>query len=192
MAGLRRREILRLGSLVAVGSFCSGRTARSQQLSTRREKTMTIELGSEFLLQLRADLEDPQNIGAAPLGMRRIMYFKGGSFSGPVLTGIILPGGGDWVLVRPDGVSQLDIRMTLRTDDGALIYLNANGIFDMAPEVRARYNSGENVGPSEYYFRTSFTFETATEKYRWLNRLVGIGVGQRIPTGMVTDVFAIR
>ena len=153
---------------------------------------MDVELRSEFLLQLRADLEDPQNVGAAPLGMRRIMYFKGGTFSGPALTGDILPGGGDWVLVRPDGVSLLDIRMTLRTDDGTLIYLNATGIFDMAPEVRARFNRGESVAPSEYYFRTSFTFETATEKYRWLNRLVGIGVAQRIPTGMVTDVFAIR
>ena len=95
MAGLRRREILRLGTLVAVGSFSSGRAASGQQVSTRREKTMPVELGSEFLLQLRADLEDPQNLGAAPLGMRRIMYFKGGSFSGPVLTGAILPGGGD-------------------------------------------------------------------------------------------------
>ena len=102
------------------------------------------------MLQLRADLEDPQNVGAAPLGMRRIMYFKRGSFSGPALTGDILPGGGDWVLVRPDGVSLLDIRMTLRTDDGTLIYMNATGIFDMAPEVRARFNRGESVGPSEY------------------------------------------
>ena len=82
--------------------------------------------------------------------------------------------------------------MTLRADDAALIYLNANGIFDMAPEVRARFNRGETVGPSEYYFRASFTFETATEKYRWLNRLIGIGVAQRVPTGMVTDVFVIR
>jgi Protein of unknown function (DUF3237) len=192
MAGLRRREILRLGTVVAVGSFCSGSAAKGQQVSARRKEAMPIELGSEFLRQLRADLEDPQNVGAAPLGMRRIMYFKGGSFSGPFLTGVILPGGGDWVLVRPDGVSQLDIRMTLRADDGALIYLNANGIFDMAPEVRARFNRGETVGPSEYYFRTSFTFETATEKYRWLNRLIGIGVAQRVPTGMVTDVFVIR
>jgi hypothetical protein len=192
MAGLRRREILQFGALAAIGSFSSGRVAKGQQASSSRRKSMDVELRSEFLLQLRADLEDPQNVGAAPLGMRRILYFKRGSFSGPALTGDILPGGGDWVLVRPDGVSLLDIRMTLRTDDGTLIYLNATGIFDMAPEVRARFDRGESVGPSEYYFRTSFTFETATEKYRWLNRLVGIGVAQRIPAGMVTDVFAIR
>jgi hypothetical protein len=184
--------MLQLGALAAIGSFGSGRVAKGQQASASRRKSMDVELRSEFLLQLRADLEDPQNVGAAPLGMRRIMYFKGGTFSGPALTGDILPGGGDWVLVRPDGVSLLDIRMTLRTDDGTLIYLNATGIFDMAPEVRTRFNRGESVAPSEYYFRTSFTFETATEKYRWLNRLVGIGVAQRIPTGMVTDVFAIR
>src|SRR5882757_4044863 len=176
MAGFRRREILQLGALAAIGSFGGRRAAKGQQASPSRRKPMDVELRSEFLLQLRADLEDPQNVGAAPLGVRRIIYFKRGSFSGPALTGDILPGGGDWVLARPDGVSQLDIRMTLRTDDGALIYLNATGIFDMAPEVLARFNKGESVGPSEYYFRTSSTFETATEKYRWLNRLVGIGV----------------
>jgi Protein of unknown function (DUF3237) len=192
MVGSRRRNVLQLGALATIGSFSGCSAAMSQQASTSGRKPVDVELRSEFLLQLRADLEDPQNVGAAPLGMRRIMYFKRGTFSGPSLTGDILPGGGDWVLVRPDGVSQLDIRMILRTDDGALIYLNATGIFDMASEVRARFNRGESVGSSEYYFRTSFTFETAAEKYRWLNRLVGIGVAQRIPTGMVTDVFAIR
>ncbi|HEU5323464.1 MAG TPA: DUF3237 domain-containing protein, partial [Methylomirabilota bacterium] len=99
--------------------------------------------------------------------------------------------GGDWVLLRRDGVAELDIRLTLRTDDGELIYVRCDGIFDMAPEVRQRVLGGEDVDPSEYYFRTTPRFETGSEKYRWLNRLVAIGVGRRTATGMVTDVFAV-
>ncbi len=77
-------------------------------------------LRSEFLMQLSADLSDPQVLTDAPHGTRRIMYMKRGSFSGPRLTGQVLPGGGDWVPLRPDGVAELDIRLTLRTDDGEL------------------------------------------------------------------------
>ena len=100
-------------------------------------------------------------LGDTPLGTRRILYMKGGSFSGPRLRGRILPGGGDWVLLRRDGVAQLDIRLTLRTDDEELIYVSCDGIFDIAPDARKRILQGEELDPSEYYFRTSFTFETA-------------------------------
>ena len=148
-------------------------------------------LRSEFLLQIIGDLGDPQNVGETPLGVRRILYMTGGSFSGPRLKGEVLPGGGDWVLARRDGVAQLDIRMTLRTDDKALIYASCGGILDMAPALRERIMRGEIVDPSKYYFRTALVFETAAEKYSWLNRLIAAGVGRRTATGMVTDVFAI-
>jgi hypothetical protein len=57
-------------------------------------------LRSEFLLQIIGELDAPQNVGEAPLGMRRILYFKQGSFVGPKLKGEVLAGGGDWVLAR--------------------------------------------------------------------------------------------
>ena len=116
---------------------------------------------------------------------------KGGSFSGPRLRGRILPGGGDWVLLRRDGVAQLDIRLTLRTDD-ELVYVSCDGIFDIAPEVRQRILQGAEVDPSEYYFRTALGFETGAQKYSWLNRLLGVGVGKRTAAGMETEVFAVR
>ena len=72
---------------------------------------------------MNADLEEAQEIGATPQGNRRIVYVTGGTFEGPKLKGEILPGGGDWVLFRPDGVGQLDVRATARTDDGDLIYV---------------------------------------------------------------------
>lgn len=149
-------------------------------------------LRSEFLVQVSADLDEPQVIDDGPLGTRRIMYMKRGSFAGPRLKGQVLPGGGDWVLLRGDGVAKLDIRLTLRTDEDDLIYVSCDGILDIAPEVRRRIMAGEDVDASEYYFRTTPVFETGAERYRWLNRLVAVGVGRRTPTGMVTDVFAVR
>lgn len=120
------------------------------------------------------------------------MAMKGGTFVGPRLKGEVLPGGGDWVLLRGDGVNELDIRLTLRTNDGPLIYVRCDGIFDAGPDVRARIAAGEDVAPAEYYFRTTLVFETGAEQYRWLNRLVAVGVGRRTRSGMVTDVFVIR
>jgi hypothetical protein len=148
-------------------------------------------LRSEFLLRIAGELDDPQNVGETPLGVRRILYMKRGSFSGPKLAGDVLPGGGDWVLLRRDGVAQLDIRMTLRTDDAELIYVSCGGILDIAPELREKILKGERVEPHEYYFRTTLLFEAAAGRYRWLNRLVAVGVGKRTAAGMATDVFAV-
>jgi len=96
------------------------------------------------------------------------------------------------VLLRGDGVAELDIQLTLRTDDGALNYVACDGILDIAPGVRERIMKGEEIDPVEYYFRTTPVFETGSERYRWLNRLVAVGVAKRTATGMVTDVFSVR
>lgn len=150
------------------------------------------ELRTEFLMQICAGLEVPRVLPDVPLGSRRILYAKGGTFSGPGIEGEVLPGGGDWVLDRRDGVAELDIRFVLRTDDGGLIYLRCSGIFDMPLQTRQRIRNGEQVDPADYYFRTSLAFETGSEKYCRLNRLLAVGVGRRTADGMVTDVFEIR
>lgn len=149
-------------------------------------------LHCEFLMQVSAQLDEPLVLADAPLGTRRILTVKGGTFSGPGLDGQVLPGGGDWVLMRRDGVAELDIRFTLRTDDAQLIYVHADGIFDMSPAVAERLRNAEDVDPSEYYFRTSPVFETGAEKYGHLTRLLAIGVGRRTANGMVTDIFAVK
>ena len=125
-------------------------------------------------MQLRVAFEAPLNLSDAPLGTRRVLYAKEGSFTGPGLEGKVLPGGGDWVLLRRDGVADLDIRFTLETSDAQLICLSARGLFH------------------DPYFRTSFLFETGAEKYSRLNRLLAVGVGRRTPSGMVTDVFEVK
>jgi hypothetical protein len=157
----------------------------------RMAQASTPALGSTFLMQIVGHLDDAQVIGPTPTGTRRILYMTGGSFSGAGLNGDVLPGGGDWVLLRADGVSQLDIRFTLRSDDGALIYVRSSGLFDIDPSLRSRILQGEKVDPSEYYFRTALAFETAADNLAWLNRLIAVGVGARTAQGMVTQVFAI-
>jgi hypothetical protein len=150
-------------------------------------------VNTEFLFEVTADLERDtvQELSGTPRGVRRILYVRGGSFAGPKLKGEVLPGGGDWLLVRPDGVREVDVRSTLRTDDGHLIYVTYRGIIHSSPEVTQRMAQGEVVDPSEYYFRTAPFFETGSEKYAWLNRLVGIGIGRRTATGVGYAVYAI-
>jgi len=149
------------------------------------------ELKTELLYEVSVDLEEPQEVGATPHGVRRVYCVKGGTFEGPKLKGEVLPGGGDWFLFRPDGAGELDVRATVRTDDGHLIYTYYRGILHAPPEVMQRILAGEAVDPSEYYFRTAPYFETASEKYGWLNRIVAVGVGRVIPNGVSYTVYAV-
>jgi len=84
--------------------------------------------------------------------------------------------GGDWLLLRPDGAGQLDVRITVRTDDGALIYMRCEGI--LAGDALPRVLRGEAVSPATYSFRTTPYFETGSDAYAWLNRTVAVGVGR--------------
>src|SRR3990170_41320 len=148
-------------------------------------------LSAELLFEVSVDLEAPQDVGATPHGNRQIYYVKGGSFEGPKLRGEVLPGGGDWLLLRPDGAGELDVRGTLRTDDGHLIYTYYRGILSIPPEVMQRMARGETVDPSEYYFRTAPFYETGSEKYGWLNRVVAVAVGRMAPHWVGYSVHAI-
>jgi hypothetical protein len=142
------------------------------------------ELKTELLCELSITVGEVQELGATPHGKRVIVPVTGGTFAGPKLKGEVLPGGGDWLCVRPDGAQELDVRITLRTDDGHFIYMTYRGFIIDSPEVIQRRASGEAVDPSETYWRTTHVFETGSEKYGWLNQIVAIGVG-RGPPGVV-------
>ena len=150
------------------------------------------ELKSEFLFEIELNVGAPRDVGDTPSGFRRIVAVTGGRFAGPRLRGVVEPSpGGDWLLRRADGVFELDVRVTLRTDDDALVFMRYRGLRDAAPEVAARLAAGEEVDPSAYYFRTAPLFETASEKYAWLNRILAVGVGDRRPAGPLYRVFRI-
>jgi len=107
-----------------------------------------MELLFEINLTLGAGAR--QDVGATPSGTRVIVPVTGGTFTGPHLRGTVLPGGGDWALQRVDGVTVLDVRATLQTEDNHLIYMTYRGIYIVAPEVRQRVRQGATVDPSEY------------------------------------------
>ncbi len=148
-----------------------------------------VRTGLLFQMSLRTG--GAQMLGKTPLGDRRIVPVTGGAFEGPKLKGSVEPGGSDWILLRPDGALQLDVRLSLRTDDGALICMTYRGYRHGPPAVIERLNRGEAVDPAEYYFRIAPFFETSSPRYDWLNRVVAIGLGHRPPEGPVYRVFEV-
>jgi hypothetical protein len=131
------------------------------------------------------------DIDMSPRGMRRIIPVTGGTFEGSRLRGAVLPGGADCMFMRPDGVAQVDVRITLKTDDGALIYMKYGGYRHGPAEVMDMLARGEDVDPSQYYFRITPVFETGSPTYDWLNRIVAVGSGHRQKTGPVYEVYEI-
>ena len=137
-------------------------------------------------------LVDPRiDVGQTPLGVRRVIPITGGTFEGPRLRGVVLPGGADWQLHRADGVAEIHARYTLKTDDGALIYVVNQGIRHAPPEVQARLEAGQPVDPGQVYFRTSPTFETAPGPYDWLMRSMFVGTGERHPGGVLIRYWRV-
>jgi hypothetical protein len=143
------------------------------------------------LFTITLDVGKIQNLGKTPLGERRVALVLGGSFEGPRLKGRVLEGGSDWLLTRPDGATQLDVRLTLETHDGAIIGMTYRGYRHGPQAVMDRLNRGDAVDPGEYYFRIAPFFETASASYGWLNRIVAVGLGHRPPGGPVYRVFEL-
>jgi hypothetical protein len=103
----------------------------------------------------------------------------------------VLDGGNDWQDLRGDRSTTLDVRLALKTNDGALIAMTYRGVRHGPADVLARIDKGEAVDPQSYYFRISPMFETASETYGWLNRIVAIGIGHRLAEGPVYSVFEV-
>ena len=142
--------------------------------------------------RLEATLGDPLDLGDVAQGHRRIVPLIGGTFTGPELNGTLLPGvGADWQIVLPDGTALGDIRYTLRTDDGALLYVQSRGVRHGSAEVLARLGRGDDVDASEYTFRASTQIETAAADFDWLNKGVFIGVGARQPDRVIYETYLV-
>jgi hypothetical protein len=148
------------------------------------------ELKSEFLFTIRVTVDHLHDVGDTPFGTRHIDMLGEGSFEGPKLKGAVL-GGMDQKIFRSDGAMNPNVRMILKTEDDALIYMHYTGLRYGSPEVMQRIADGEVVDPSEYYLRNTPYFETAAPQYDWLNRIVSVGVGKRMPDHASYDVFRI-
>lgn len=132
---------------------------------------------------LTADLVPHPAMFESPRGARKIVQVAGGSLIGPRIRARVLPGGGDWALELGDGVLTLDVRLLLETEDGATIFMTYQGMRHAPPEIASRLAKGEKVDPSAMYFRTIPRFETGDARYAWLNRIICVGVGERLQNG---------
>lgn len=151
------------------------------------------DLKTESLWTLTAYVDWRQviDVGATPHGMRQIVYIKGGTFEGPKIKGVVLPGGGDWFVRRADQLVEVDVRCVLRTDDNHLIYCGLRGINEMTAEVAIKAISGQAVDSSKYYFRATAVIETGSQKYGWLNGIVAVGTGKLMPVGVEYKIYTV-
>ena len=142
--------------------------------------------------RLEATLGEPLDLGDLAQGRRRIVPLTGGTFAGPELNGKLLPGSSaDWQTVLPDGTALGDIRYTLETDEGDLLYVQSRSMRHGSADVLARLARGEDVDASEYTFRTSTQIETPAPGLEWLNKGVFTGVGARQPGGVIYETYLV-
>ena len=150
----------------------------------------------EPVLDVRAQVGPPIEIGHVGRGRRRIVPILGGTCEGrerfrALLTGRILPGGADWQLIAEDGLTEADARYTLETERGSLVYVQNRGLRHAPPEVMTKLLAGEAVDPSLVYFCSTPTFETAAPELQALARAIFIGVGERHPSEVVIRFWKV-
>ena len=139
-----------------------------------------------------ANLAPPEIIGPVPEGIRVNFYATAGEVSGPKMKGKLRTGGGDWLLLRTDGVGVLDVRVTMEMENGALIYTTYNGVLDLGPNGYNEFAQG--VLPPKVDIQIAPRFHTSHPDYVWLNRLqcAGIGAFDRDALKVTYDVYSLR
>jgi len=137
---------------------------------------MMLNYALDYLFSYHLRLNPPEVIGPVPDGMRANAYVAEGTLNGEKVNGILRAGGGDWIDIRPDGVAITDVRGTIETDDGALIYLSYTGVMDLGEEGYSQATQGHF--PKTAKIHTTPRLQTAHPNYRWLNRLQCVGIAE--------------
>ncbi len=147
------------------------------------------------MLNVRVDVGAPAEMGEVAGGRRRIVPILGGTFQGHgdlAIAGVVVPGGDDWQLIRPDGLTEADARYVLQTDRGQLITVRNRGLRHAPADVMTKLLAGERVDPSLVYFRTTPVFETAAPELQMLTRSIFVGIGERYPAEVVLRVWKVE
>lgn len=138
-------------------------------------------LPCEYLFTVTAHTreKEPVLIPDGPNGTRVIVTAMSGTFEGPRLRGVVADAaGGDWVLVRASGALRLDVRLVLRTDDGAAILMTYSGF-------------GQRQADGSAILRTAPQFETGDPRYSWLNDIQAAAHGVSAGGSVTYDVYAL-
>lgn len=144
----------------------------------------------EHIADMTVDLEPVQPV-TTPVGNRMVFIVKGGHIHGPAISGDVLPGGGDWLLAGSDGVGRVDVRATIKTDDGVLIGYTAGGLIQVPADGLARLAAGARLMFGETYVRTTPKFETADERYAWLSKIVAVGYNLLSPNHVDYRIYKL-
>jgi Protein of unknown function (DUF3237) len=161
----------------------------SNSVSGSLPETLT-SVRTQHLFVLRETVPPLYVVGPTPNAFRRIGMVVGGSFEGERLSGAVVSGN-DWQDVRRDNCTKLDVRLLLKTTDGALVVMTYQCLRAGTANILERLDRGEAVDPATYYFRFVALFETSVPKYDWINRIVAIGVGHRLADGPLYSVFEV-
>jgi hypothetical protein len=150
------------------------------------------DVNLEYVCSYWATLAPPEVVGPVPEGIRVNFYVTAGEVSGPNMRGKLRTGGGDWLLLRSDGVGVLDVRATMELDNGALIYTTYGGTVDLGPDGYKLFLEG--ILPPAPELRIAPRYHTSHPEYLWLNRLQCVGVGKLDVAQLKVsyDVFAMR
>jgi hypothetical protein len=132
--------------------------------------------GLEFLGTVSVLLgKPPEDVGVTPQGLRRTFYIQSGTCVGPRLNATIRPVGADWMLIQRDGVAIPNVRTTWETPEGALLYGEYSGTFDLGEDGYEK--ALRNQFPTFPVVQLAPRFVTSHPRYLWLNRLQCVGIG---------------
>lgn len=157
--------------------------------ATTAEQATVPRLVHEF--SFRASLAPPVEMGEGASGTRTYFQVLGGRAWGPRFNADVLPGGGDWLLIGSDGFSRLDVRAQFRTDDGAAVYVQYQGLLELNEAVATALGTGASTGFDDQYFRTTPRFETGDDRYAWLQQHVFVGQGHVVDGTVEYQVYRV-
>jgi hypothetical protein len=143
------------------------------------------------VLHLEVEVGAPVEIGRTPAGIRRIVPITGGTVSGPLLTGRVLPGGADFQVIRTGTETVADARYVLESDRGERVYVQNLALRTGSAEDVERLRQDLPVDPARIYFRSTPRFETEAPRLAELTSHVFVGSGVRHPRAVVFDFFQV-
>lgn len=152
---------------------------------------MPLPIALEHVFDLFVAVATPVEIGDVGARDRRVIAITGGEAKGPRLNGRILPGGADFQVIEASGLTHLHARYVVEADDGALVYIENDGIRWGEPEDLDRLRRGLPVDPGRIYFATAPRFETAHPDHAWLMRSTFVAKGVRRPDRVEISVYRV-
>jgi len=153
-------------SIMLLSVFCVPKL-NAQNRVANNEENLYKDFKAEFIMEAKVKISNMINVGESKRGTRRVIPITGGTFSGPNINGIVLPGGEDWQLVRPDGDTELNARYLLKTDDSVVIQINNRVLMHMGEQGKG------------FYCKSVIDFEAPNNSpYDYLNHAIYIGTLQ--------------